>query len=261
MDLTSSAAAFPALEGRRLLIMGASSGIGLDLGLAAAAAGARVAFAGRRTELLDKAVENAGSGALAVRCDVTVATDVTACVEQVVAALGGLDAFVYSTAIDPLVRMADVDAAAWHNLMATNVIGASLLTAAALPHLQAVRGRAVYISATSVGRPLPGMGAYATSKAALEELARAWRSEYRDVQFSTVAVGMTLGTGVFAGWDPALMSQLSPQWAAEGYLLDNGPGTMECPQVSEAILAVLTTPTFMPYVAVLPDPARSTPTG
>jgi NAD(P)-dependent dehydrogenase (short-subunit alcohol dehydrogenase family) len=261
MAPSSVAASFPALDGRRLLIMGASSGIGLDLGLAAVAAGARVAFAGRRTELLDKAVQNAGSGALAVRCDVTVEADITACVEQTVAEFGGLDAFVYSTAIDPLVRMADVDAAAWHQLMATNVIGASLLTAAALPHLQEVHGRAVYISATSVGRPLPGMGAYATSKAALEELARAWRSEYRDVQFGVVAVGMTLGTGVFAGWDPALMGELSPQWAAEGYLLDNGPGTMDCPQVSEAILAVLATPTFMPYVSVLPDPARSTPTG
>ena len=75
---------------------------------------------------------------------------------------------------------------------------------------EGVKGRVLYISATSVGRPLPGMGAYATSKAALEELARAWRSEYRDVAFSTVAVGMTLGTGVAAGWDRPC-SQSSPR--------------------------------------------------
>ncbi len=252
---------FPALDGQRILVMGASSGVGLDLGLALAAQGARVAFSGRREELLDKAVVDAGSGALAVRCDVTVPDDVTAAVAQTVDAFGGLDAFVYSTAIDPLVRMVDVDSAAWHRLLATNLVGASLLTSAALPHLQAVKGRALYISATSVGRPLPGMGAYATSKAALEELAHAWRSEYTDVHFTTVSIGMTLGTGVFAGWDQTLLAELSPQWAANGYLFDNGPGTMNCPEVSETILGVLASPTYQPYVRVLPDPARSTSTG
>ena len=67
--------------------------------------------------------------------------------------------------------------------------------------------------------------------------------------------------GVAASWDPALLAELSPAWNAAGYLLDNGPGTMECPEVADAILAVVTTPTFMPYVAVLPDPARSTALG
>ena len=90
----------------------------------------------------------------------------------------------------------------------------------------------LYISATSVGRPLPGMGAYASSKAALEELARAWRSEYRDVAFATVAVGMTLGTGVTDSWDRTLLGELSAQWGPAGYLLDNGPGTMDVPEVA-----------------------------
>ena len=116
----------------------------------------------------------------------------------------------------------------------------------------------LYISATSVGRPLPGMGAYATSKAALEELARAWRSEYRDVSFGVVAVGMTLGTGVGDSWDHALLGELSAGWNAEGYLLDNGPGVMQVDEVADSLLAILAAPTFMPYAAVLPDPARST---
>ena len=248
-------------NGQRILVVGASSGIGRALGIAAAKSGARVAFAGRRQELLDKAVAEAGPEALAVRCDVTVESEVDSAVASTVGAFGGLDSVVYATAIDPLVRIADVDAAAWTHLLATNLVGASLITRAALPSLRAVKGRVMYISATSVGRPLPGMGAYATSKAALEELARAWRSEYRDVSFGVAAVGMTLGTGVADGWDHALLGELSAGWGPGGYMLDNGPGTMEVDEVADSLLAILTAPTFMPYAALLPDPARSTAIG
>jgi NAD(P)-dependent dehydrogenase (short-subunit alcohol dehydrogenase family) len=249
------------LSGRRVLIVGASSGIGRALGIAAAGSGARVAFAGRRLELLETAAGEAGDGALAVRCDATLEAEVDAAVAATIEAFGGLDAVVYATAIDPLVRIADVDSAAWVKLLATNVVGASLITRAALPALREVRGRVIYVSATSVGRPLPGMGAYATSKAALEELARAWRSEYRDVSFCTAAVGMTLGTGVGDNWDPALLGELSASWGPAGYMLDNGPGVMNVEEVADALLAVLASPTFMPYVAILPDPARAASIG
>jgi NAD(P)-dependent dehydrogenase (short-subunit alcohol dehydrogenase family) len=231
--------------------------------MGAAARGARVAFAGRRSELLDSAVAEANAsasargGSLAVRCDVTSEDDVYAAVAQTASTFDGLDAVIYASAIDPLIRIADVDAAAWTKLLATNVGGASTVTRAALPHLGQTGGRVLYISATSVGRPLPGMGAYAASKAALEELARAWRSEHRDVGFAVVAVGMTLGTGVTDSWDRELLGELSQVWDAEGYLLDNGPGTMECAEAAESILAVLAAPALMPYVAVLADPPRT----
>jgi NAD(P)-dependent dehydrogenase (short-subunit alcohol dehydrogenase family) len=249
------------LRSKRVLIVGASSGIGRALGIAAAAGGARVAFAGRRLELLETAVKEAGSEALAVRLDTTVESEVISGVAATIAAFGGLDAVIYATAIDPLVRIADVDGAAWANLMSTNVIGASLVTREALAALREVKGRVIYVSATSVGRPLPGMGAYATSKAALEELARAWRSEYRDVSFCTAAVGMCLGTGVGDNWDPALLRELSAGWGPAGYMLDNGPGVMNVDEVSDALLAILASPTFMPYVGILPDPARATMIG
>jgi NAD(P)-dependent dehydrogenase (short-subunit alcohol dehydrogenase family) len=147
----------------------------------------------------------------------------------------------------------------WSNLFATNVIGASLVVRAALPHLRAVNGRAVFISATSVGRPLPGMGAYATSKAALEELARAWRSEHPEVSFSSVAIGMTLGTGVTDTWDGDLLGELSTVWYERGHVFDNGPGYMQCAEVADTVVSVLAAPTCLPFVSVLADPARSAP--
>jgi NAD(P)-dependent dehydrogenase (short-subunit alcohol dehydrogenase family) len=243
------------LAGRKVLVVGASSGVGRAIGLAAAAEGARVAFAARRTELLATAVEEAGAAHIAVPCDVTSAASTEEVVAVVADAFDGLDTVVYATGIDPLVRMEDVDADRWSNLFATNVIGASLIIRAALPFLRPVHGCAMLISATSVGRPLPGMGAYATSKAALEELARAWRSEHPDVSFSTVAIGMTLGTGVIDGWDGDLLGELSPLWEGRGHLFDNGPGYMSCPEVAETIVSLLAAPTFLPDVSVLADPA------
>ena len=121
-----------ALSGHRTLVVGASSGIGRAIGIGAARSGARVAFAGRRRELLDDAVAEAGGDALAVRCDVTIESEVDAAVAATAEAFGGLDSVIYSTAIDPLVRIADVDAATWTHLLATNVVGASLVTRAAL---------------------------------------------------------------------------------------------------------------------------------
>jgi NAD(P)-dependent dehydrogenase (short-subunit alcohol dehydrogenase family) len=247
------------LAGRRLLVVGASSGVGRAIGLAAATQGAHVAFAARRLELLQTAVEEAGPPSLALGCDVADESSVAQAVEGVASAFGGIDAVVYATGVDPLVRIETVDAAAWSDLFATNVTGASLVVRAALPYLRAVRGRAVFISATSVGRPLPGMGAYATSKAALEELARAWRSEHPEVSFSTVAIGMTLGTEVTANWDTELLGQLAPAWDSRGHLFDNGPGYMGLKEVADTVVSVLTVRTCLPYVSVLADPAFQPP--
>jgi NAD(P)-dependent dehydrogenase (short-subunit alcohol dehydrogenase family) len=247
------------LAGTRLLVVGASSGVGRAIGLAAAAAGASVAFAARRLELLRTAGDEAGASSLAVVCDVTDPSSVVEMVEEVGKVFGGLDAVVYATGVDPLIRIEEVEADAWSTLFATNVIGASLVVRAALPHLRAVNGRVVFISATSVGRPLPGMGAYATSKAALEELARAWRSEHPEVSFSTVAIGMTLGTGVTDTWDGDLLGELSAIWFGRGHVFDNGPGYLQCDEVADTVVSVLAAPTCLPFVSVLADPAHGGP--
>src|SRR5687768_3681854 len=123
------------LEGSRVLVVGASSGIGRVLGLQAAAAGASVAFAARRRELVDSAAAEAGGGSVGLVCDVRDEASCAAVVADAVAALGGIDAVVYATAIDVLVRIADAPASVWADTFATNVFGAGLITAAALPHL------------------------------------------------------------------------------------------------------------------------------
>src|SRR5258705_13945299 len=92
------------LRGRRILVIGGSSGVGRGVGLLASRAGARVGFAARRRELLDAAVVEAGNGAIAVRCDVT-ASDCAKVVDEAAGALGGIDALVYATGMSPLVML------------------------------------------------------------------------------------------------------------------------------------------------------------
>ena len=249
------------LQGARILVVGASSGIGRAVALQCAAGGAGVVVAGRRVEKLDEVVSASGGHVHAAACDVRDPEQCDTVVTEAVAALGGLDCLVFSTAIDPLRRLRDTDAQLWTDVLATNVVGASLVTRAVLPHLQVStvtrRGRAVYISASSVGRPLPGMGAYETSKAALDELTRAWRSEHPEVGFSCVAVGQTLGTDVYAHWDRDLLVELSGEWAARGYTHDNGPGAMTVEECAGAVVGAITSPVDLRYVLALPAPGST----
>jgi len=249
------------LEGARVLVVGASSGIGREVAVQLGAAGARVVLAARRADRLAEAVAavsgGGGGDARSVVCDVRDPAQCDAVVAEAVEHLGGLDAVVYATAVDPLVRLVDTDLDRWRQVYDTNVFGASLITRAALAHLTASGGRMVYISATSVGRPLPGMGAYETSKAALDELVRAWRGEHPEIRFCNVAVGNTLGTEVHQTWDRDLLTELAPVWESRGYVHDNGPGAMTVPDCATAVVVAITSPVDLRYVVANPAPGST----
>jgi NAD(P)-dependent dehydrogenase (short-subunit alcohol dehydrogenase family) len=107
----------------------------------------------------------------------------------------GIDALVYTPAVGPLLRLADADADTWRETFETNVIGASLFTAAALPHLTESRGRAVHLTSVSASEtaPWPGLGVYLVTKAALNKLVEAWAAEHPAIGFTRVVVGDCAG--------------------------------------------------------------------
>ena len=253
------------LAGARVLVVGASSGIGREVAVQLGAAGARVVVAARRADRLSEVIadiaDSTAGGASSVVCDVRDPEQCDAVVASAVEHLGGLDAVVYATAVDPLVRLVDTDLDRWRQVYETNVFGASLVTRAALAPLTESGGRMIYISATSVGRPLPGMGAYETSKAALDELVRAWRSEHPEIAFCNVAVGNTLGTEVHQTWDRDLLMELSPVWEARGYVYDNGPGAMSVPDCATAVIAAISSPVDLRYVVANPAPGSTMDVG
>src|SRR5947207_1533325 len=89
------------LEGRRVLVVGASAGIGYELGMAASGRGASVVFTARRKDRLESAVAKT-TGGYAVTGDVTVPEECERIVADAVGHLGGLDLVVYSAGWAPL---------------------------------------------------------------------------------------------------------------------------------------------------------------
>jgi NAD(P)-dependent dehydrogenase (short-subunit alcohol dehydrogenase family) len=232
-----------------MVVVGASSGIGRAVGIQAAQAGASVAFAARRAELLEGAVATAGGKSFAVPCDVRDDRQCARVIDEAADKFGGLDAVVYATGKSPLFRLADADGDMWREVIETNIIGAAMVTRAALPHLEASSGRMLFLSSSSVGRPYPGLVAYATSKAALNEYARGLRNEYPWLRVTTFVVGPTMSE--FAdNWDPELAVAMMGRWGAEGYPM-GWPMAVE--DMAAQIVRVLASGANVEHVQVMPD--------
>jgi NAD(P)-dependent dehydrogenase (short-subunit alcohol dehydrogenase family) len=246
----------------RTVVVGASSGLGRCIGVTLAQRGDSVALLARRRERIDAAAKEAGEGTVAIECDVTDEASCRSAIDQAADALGGIDNLVYTPGVGPLVRLVDTDAETWARVFATNVTGAALTTAAAVPHLSASAGKAVYLSSDSgtIGPPWPGLGAYGVSKAALERLVEAWRAEHPDIGFTCVIVGECAGgdgdamTGFNAGWDLELAKQAYPMWIARGCMSTK---LMPVEDLVEVVHTVLRTnaATSMPVVVARAAPA------
>lgn len=165
------------LEGRRLIIAGATGALGGRLATAFDDAGARVALVGRDPERLAAAAE-ALAGAPSVRLDLESPGDAARAVDEAAAALGGLDGIVIATgavAFGPAGELGDDTA---ERLMRVNALGPIALVRAALGHLVGP-GAIVALSAIVADHPTAGMAAYSASKAALSAYLAALRRERR----------------------------------------------------------------------------------
>lgn len=210
----------------RIVVVGASSGLGRCIGVGLGQAGHQVALLARRKERLDAAAAEAGGGTLAIACDATDPDSTQAAVAEAVAGLGGIDGLVFTPAIGPLGRIEDTDVETWRRVFDTNVIGASSVTAAALPHLKASTGTAIYLTSVSASLtpPWPGLASYAVSKAALDKLVDAWRGEHPDVGFTRLVVGECAGgegdsvTQFADTWDMDLAMEFAPKWIERQYM-------------------------------------------
>jgi NAD(P)-dependent dehydrogenase (short-subunit alcohol dehydrogenase family) len=249
-----------------IVVLGASSGLGRCIGIGLASRGARVALLARRKMMLDDAAKEAGPGSLAIACDVTDEASCRSAIGEAAERLGGIDGLVYTPGIGPLARLIDTDAATWRRVFDTNVIGAALVTAAAIPHLSASAGKAIYLSSV-VGQltpPWPGLGAYAASKAALGTLVDAWRGEHPDVGFTRLVVGDCAGgegdamTQFNAGWNQELAATLYPVWMARNYMAG---ALMQVEDLVTVVDTILHTgaSTVMPLVVVTARPAANQP--
>jgi len=247
----------------RVVVVGASSGLGRSIGLGLAERGARVALLARRRDRLVEAAREAGNGAEAVVCDVTDEQSCHDAIASAAAALGGIDGLVYATGWMTIAPLEKVDAATWARLFATNVTGAALVTSAALPHLAASGGVAVYLSSVSASLTPPWrlIGSYVTTKAALDKLVEAWRVEHPGIGFTRLSVGDCAGgeghsrTEFVDAVDPKLFAEGVEEWLRRGYMNGNVIDVAHLVETVEAILECGKSST-LPTVTIAPRAPR-----
>jgi NADP-dependent 3-hydroxy acid dehydrogenase YdfG len=175
-----------ALEGKRAIVTGASSGIGAETARRLAAEGARVAGGARRVERLETE--------LALRLDVTDAEASERFVTEVVEAFGGIDILVNNAGLalgrDP-VWAADPDDE--RGMMETNVIALIRMTRLCLPYLEVDGGGHIVNMGSVAGVwSYPSAAAYVASKFAVHGFTRALRDDLhgKPVRVTNIAPGL-----------------------------------------------------------------------
>ena len=173
------------IKGSRILITGASQGIGRALAVAAAGRGAKVLAAARSDELLRELAEQvkaAGSILETVKADVTSPEDRQAMVDAARYYFDGLDILVNNAGIGATGHLLDAAPDRLRKIMEVNFFGLTETTRVCLPLLQeGTRPAIVNISSIAARRGIPGRSEYSASKFAVQGFSEALRAElYKD---------------------------------------------------------------------------------
>lgn len=217
-------------QGKRVWLLGASSGIGAALALALAQRGARLVLSGRRADTL-QALRNTAhaSDTLVVPCDATDPVAVAAAAETIAAQWGGVDVAIYLAGDYQPLRADSFTPAAMRQLCEVNYLGAVNFAHAALPLLPTDQSGGLALVASVAGyRGLPKALGYGPAKAALIHLAEVL---YLDLQARGVGVWLInpgfVATRLTAQNDFRMPALISPDEAAAAVLKGFAHGQFE----------------------------------
>ena len=158
------------LKDKRIVITGASSGIGEAMAREYAKMGAKVVMAARRSEELERIaadIRNAGGSVAFTACDVTKEEECKHLMEVAVEAFGGIDVLICNAGLSMRALFDDCDLKVLHRLMDVNFWGTVNCTKYALKWLQQSKGSLVGISSVAGIHGLPGRTGYSASKYAM----------------------------------------------------------------------------------------------
>jgi short-subunit dehydrogenase len=182
------------LHGRRILITGASSGIGKALAQQLAPRGAKLVLAARSKDKLKALADSLPGGALVVAADITSESDRQRLFDHAVEHLGGLDVLINNAGIASWAHFADSTEAILRQIMEVNFFAPAELIRKAIPILVNGTEPAVVNVASMCGRrAMPAWTEYSASKFALCGLTEALRGELArfDIDILLIIPGLT----------------------------------------------------------------------
>lgn len=207
----SSAQDLPSLTGKCVIVTGGSKGLGREMTLAIARAGASVVATARRRADLDRLQAEAPSRQVyGIVADVREEVDCEAVATAAREEFGHVDALVNNAGIalkgvakdfvESPPKFWTIGAEPWKAIVDTNVLGPFLMTKAVLPGmLERKRGTIVNISSAPAVMRRPGWSPYGASKAALESLSITWAQELEGtgVTLNVARPGGQVATSIF----------------------------------------------------------------
>ena len=154
------------LEGRRIVVTGAASGMGLSIARLFAGQGAGLALLDRNEAGVLALADELGANGFA--CDVADRSAVDTMLAKAGAALGGIDGLINAAGILITKQFDDLDPKSWDRMLAVNLTGPYNIVRAALPWLRAAPSATIVnIASVSALMPMAGTAGYSASKAGL----------------------------------------------------------------------------------------------
>ncbi len=205
-------------QGKVAVITGAAGGIGQAFAKRLAEDGVDIAIVdlGDTAETV-KMVQAAGRKAHAVKCDVTSENAVAAMAKEVDAAFGHVDIVINCAGIFPQKNFEDMTFADWRQVMAINLDGTFLVTAAFVPRMRARKwGRVVNMASSTLGSVVTGFSHYTASKGGIVGFTRGLATDLApyNITVNAIAPGLTRSPGTVSRAPRPIYKSMDEEFAA-----------------------------------------------
>lgn len=180
------------IEGKVVVITGASSGLGEATARLLSAQGASVVLGARRIDrlrVLADELSRRGGKALAVPTDVVQCDQVKRLVDAAVQTYGRIDVMINNAGLMPQALLERLKIDEWNRMIDVNIKGVLYGIAAALPHMQQQKaGHFINVSSVAGHRVGPGFAVYAATKYAVRALSEGLRQEVKPYNIRTTVI-------------------------------------------------------------------------